>query len=385
MFLLYVMCMLPAIFGGVMWLLKKSITWWEWAAGVGLAFLISAIMHAMIIYGMTSDTETWSGWVMETVHYPYWHEYYTTTETTTDSKGNVTGTRIVHHHIDHPEHWGCYDNIGGYHGITRDFHVSLKGSFGGKIVTKRPWKSSFDRGDRNTYHTPNETEYVEPVNIAKSFENRVKAAPSVFSYTKVPDTVKVFEYPYAKDWNQSKRVLGTSDINIRSWDQMNARLGPTKKVNVILCFFSDKDSGYGQWQEAKWIGGKKNDLVLCCGGEPGESAKWSYVFGWTESELVKRNLESILLENPVDTTIIPIIEAETIANYELKDWSKFDYITIEPPGWCFILLFFLMLASQGGFYYWAHINDFRGLSIDGRDPEPKRRQRPRWPFRRRKK
>ena len=362
---MYVMALLPVIFGGAMWLFKKSITWWEWVIGVALAFAVSGIVHIAVVQGMISDTETWSGWVVSATYHPYWHEYYTTTHYTHDSKGNITGSYTVAHHIDHPKHWTCDDNLGGYHRITQEFHGTLKTAFGGAVAKVRGSRPNFQRGDRHNYMTARATDYIEPVNIAKSFENRIKAAPSVFSYAKVPKDAGVFEYPYAKDWNQSKRLLGNSnkDIGVRQWDQMNARLGPTKKVNVIICAFKETSIN-GQYQEAAWIGGKKNDLVICYGWTNGEHATWAYVFGWTEQEIVKRNLESILLENPVDTTIIPLIEKEIIANYEIKDWSKFDYIALDPPGWCFIMLFFIMLITQGGFYYWAHMNEFHGLSIE---------------------
>lgn len=374
MWLMYMMACLPVIFGGAMWLLKKSITWWEWAIGVALAFAVSGIVHVAVVQGMVGDTETWSGWVTSATFHPYWHEYYTTTHYTHDSKGNVTGSYTTHHNIDHPKHWTCADNLGGGHRITEGFHVSLKKAFGGSVVRTRGWRPNFDRGDRNDYVTPRKTDYIEPVNIPMSFENRVKAAPSLFSYSKVPETAKVYEYPLAKDWNVSKRVLGTTRVGIRQWDEMNARLGPTKKVNVIICAFPEGDSIIGQYQEAKWVGGKKNDVVLCYGPTNGGPASWSYVFGWTEEAIVKRNLESILLENPVDTAIIPLIEAEIVANYIIKDWSKFDYIALDPPGWCYVMLFFIMLVTQGGFYYWAHINDFFGRSIEGGEPERKPRR-----------
>jgi len=108
----------------------------------------------------------------------------------------------------------------------------------------------------------------------------------------------VFEYPQNKNWQSSDRLLGRarSDFNLLEWDKVNSRLGPSKKVNVIAVGFeADSDSILGQYQEAKWAGGKKNDLVICYGGQPGKAA-WVYVFGWTESEGVKRDLESLFIK-----------------------------------------------------------------------------------------
>jgi hypothetical protein len=127
-------------------------------------------------------------------------------------------------------------------------------------------------------------------------------------------------------------------------------------VNVILIGFGDKDASVAQLQEAKWFGGKKNDLVLCYGGA-GVKTEWAVVFGWTEQELVKRNLETILLENTVNTEILPRIESEIRANYVIKDWTKFDYIAVSPPWWGFLILCVVMIAAQCGFMYWSVNNE----------------------------
>ncbi len=385
MAMMYLMCLLPVVFGGAMWLLKKSITWWEWVAGVALAFAVTGIVHGVVVSSMLADTETWSGHVVRTTHHPYWHEHYTTTHHTYDSKGNITGTYVTHHNIDHRPYWDVDDNLGGTYEIPQPFFNTLKVAFGNSVNKVRGHRPNFDHGDRSDYVTPNQTGHIEPVHVNKHFENRVKAAPSVFSYAKVADSVKVYAYPHAKNWNVSQRVLGTKHVGTRQWDEMNARLGPSKKVNVIICAFPEGDSGLGQYQEAKWVGGKKNDVVLCYGQTDGGPAAWSYVFGWTDQEIVKRNLESILLEHDVNTNIIPLIEKEIVANYIIKDWDKFDYITLEPPGWCYTMLFFIILVTQVGFYIWAHANDFHGRSIDGGKPERKRSDSPwRSRFRRRR-
>ena len=357
MWLFYMIALIPAIVGGVLWFYQKKVVWWEWLAGVGVAFVTSALIHLLAFQSATHDVETWSGQLTQTTFHPYWHESWTELETYTDSKGN-THTRTVHKSDSHPEHWTGYDNLGHYRRIDQHYFSTLKGAFGGEVVRKKPYRPNLDRGSKYTYMTPNKTGYIEPVNMSVSFTNRIKAAPTLHSFSKVPEGTPVYEYPKSVGWNESRRLLGTAEksVTIRNWDQMNSRLGPSKKVNVILIGFGDLDSSLGYSQQAAWIGGKKNDLVLCYGGTA-EGTTWSLVFGWTEEEIVKRNLESILLENSVDTTIIPLIEEEIRANYEIKDWSKFDYIAIEPPGWCFWLLLFIMAATQTGFWFWAHKND----------------------------
>ena len=144
-------------------------------------------------------------------------------------------------------------------------------------------------------------------------------------------------------------------------------MGPHKRVNVIIVYFANKDSSISKWQQSKWIGGKKNDLVICYGGQKNNKADWAFCFGWTEREQVKRNLETIFLENKIDNNIIPIIEQEIKNNYLIKDWTKLDYITIYPPIWSYWVLIILMIITQGVFWYWANTTDFMKLDRNDED------------------
>lgn len=123
--------------------------------------------------------------------------------------------------------------------------------------------------------------------------------------------------------------------------------------------FGNVPSDYGHYQEAKWIGGKKNDLVICFGGVIKTNApQWVYVFGWTEQALVKQNLQTLVLQHPINDDIIPLISAEVSKNYVIKDWHKFDYITIEPPAWSYVAYFLVMLITQAGLYIYFHVKNF---------------------------
>jgi hypothetical protein len=157
---------------------------------------------------------------------------------------------------------------------------------------------------------------------------------------------------------------------------MNTRLGYSKAVNVVACGFGAQDANVAQLQEAAWIGGKKNDLVICYGNikleDEGSSVKWTKVFGWTESEKVKNNLEKLVKEHPVNNDLLPLIADEVRNNYVIKDWSKFDNVTIEPPTWSYWLYFAIMVVTQGILFMVYNMNELdqnsdntRGLLCDG--------------------
>jgi hypothetical protein len=193
--------------------------------------------------------------------------------------------------------------------------------------------------------------FIEPITNARYFENRVRATPSVFNFTKVPKDVQVYEYPLNKSIWVSDRVMGTSrgKISTRLWDEMNARLGPSKKVNVIIIGFSSTDSMSGEWQRSKWFGGKKNDIAICHG------PKWVKVFGWTDSDVTKKNLESIVLTNPISNNLIPLIEGEIARSYHLKDFERdFAYLSVEPKLSHWLFFWVLMVGTQTFLYFYFH-------------------------------
>jgi hypothetical protein len=362
------MACIPVAAGAVLWGMKREVVWWEWLIGSMVGFAVAGLMHLIAVCGMTSDYETWSGQLHQTTFHPRWVEEYQVaiykTVTHTDSKGNTYTTQEFSHYETryrtHHEYWDCDDTLGQNFDITQAHSNEIAKKFEAFFVSEDGHKSGFYSGDPNIYVARNKSGYVYPTTMWRSFENRVKAAPSLFSFMKVPESIRVFPYPKNDHWNQSDRLQGTaaSTVSIVAWDQLNARLGPTKKVNVILCGFGpDADSSIAQYQQAAWVGGRKNDVVVCYGGGTPTRPAWVFTFGWTEQELAKRNLDSIFLEHEVNDSIIPLIENEIRANYVIKDWKKFDYISIDVPTWAYVVNLILMLLATGGVYYWAMVND----------------------------
>jgi hypothetical protein len=360
MILLYLIALIPSLIGLFLYIFNKRVVWLEWIGSTVISLLFAAAIHILIIFHMTSDVEIWSGKINKAVFYPEWVERYTDTHTYTTGTGKNkrTHTRTETHYRTHHEKWVAETTLNSEKDIDELFYKNVVSNFGGKIKAEYASKSGFHSGDHNIYTTGDDNGYMYPITEMRRWENRVKAAPSVFSFIKVPTNISVYEYPESVNWLVSNRILGNVPIGIGEWDKMNTRLNPHKKVNVIIVNFGQKDKSIAIYQQAKWVNGKKNDLVICYGEGDRGHANWSFVFGWTEKEEVKRNLETILLNNLINNSIIGIIESEIKANYLIKDWHKFDYITIEPPFWSYVTLLILLLISQSIFWYWATINDF---------------------------
>jgi hypothetical protein len=410
MWFFYVIAALLIIGGGVAWKMSNRIVWWEWLISGSVALVMAVVFQVIAVIGMTDDVETWSGQLTEAVYRPAWREYYeeavyrteyyTETEYYTDSKGNrqsrtVTKSRRVFSHWEphwrnHPDKWTKHDSFERSWDIQKSEYDEILSRFGqqnSRPGTRRTWEhaSRMVSGDPNDYVATNVKRYIYPVTIWKHWENRVQAAPTAFSFPKVPEGAPVFEYPKNDDPFSSNRVLGTATSVMPSlfWDQMNARLGPTKHVNVILIGFGEKDSSIADMQRAKWIGGKKNDLVLCYGGSSDPKvASWARVFSWSDADVMKHNLETIMLQNKI-TPPIPavagaveakqgfyeLVEAEIHKNFVIKDWHQFDYISVEPPLWSYMVYIIVICLVQGGLWFFFMNND------EGKDDDRRNRFR----------
>lgn len=400
MWVFYICALIPVFIGAILLWKNEQVTWIEWLAGTAAAFVVAGILHACAIVGMTSDIETWSGQVTKVSHYPRWVEEYEEMHTRqvpngTDEDGNTTYTTEVYYtteHATHHERWGATRDFGSYEDkvdISLELFNEMSHKFGGDIGNDGTQPCThgghFDGGDNNIYSAYNKTGYVYPVTTIKNFENRIKAAPTVFSFSKVPTNIAVYPWPDNPDWMKSDRLVGTASVLVDryKWDCMNTAFGSRKRVNVILVGFGNKPSDHGHYQQAKWIGGKKNDLVICFGGGSNKTpATWTYVFGWTESELVKKNLQTLLLDRPINDDLIPLIAEEISKNYVIKDWKKFDYISIEPPTWSYWVYFIVLILTQGALYYFFHVNEYGKDYVSNRWSGPSWTSVPRFTSRR---
>lgn len=372
MWFLYIFALVPILVGIFLWFKDKQITLHEWLIGSGVSLFVAFIFNLIaigVVHSKTSDVETWSGYVTSVEHHPEWVERWEEAHYVTHHVGKTSYTTVYYttEYDTHVEHWEAKRYFGEYNdsiNISEELYNEIKKLFGGKIIDggKQNYDhgGSFRSGDRNIYTTCDDIKFVYPATITRSFENRIKATPNLFAFSTVPTNLNISAWPENPTWNKSDRLIGTAQnlISLLKFDQLNAQLGSTKYVNLIFVGVGDKDSMYGQYYESKFFGGKKNDLVVVFGGgTTNKAATWAYCFGWTESDIVKRNLETLFLSNPINNSILSKVQDEIKQNYVIKDWHKFDYIKISPPMWVFVVYIILTIIIQVILYIVFHNND----------------------------
>lgn len=373
----YLLALIPMLIGGILWVRSLRIVLWEWLASTAIGFALAGAFHYAAIKGMTDDIETWSGKVTDARQFSAWKEYYeyavyrTESETYTDSDGNTHTT--YHQVFDHWEptsrwhdaYWKAYSDIDYDLSIDLSKYAYLTNKYGLQDRVKgdrTTWEhnSRMIEGDPYDYTTHwRKSRWVEPISITKRWENKVKACPSVFSFINVDTNIPVFNWPKSSFPFVSSRVMGSAQKYMPTllWDQLNADLGPIRKINLILVGFNSNESMLGQYQQAKWVGGKKNDLVICAGGNNLRKPSWCFVFGWSDSNIVKQNISSYVMANGVSTNMIDFLREEITRNYKKKNWSDFDYLRVKPAPRYYYSFFIVLFIVQVGFYIFNFKNE----------------------------
>lgn len=378
---LYLACLLPIAIGTIIFVISHEVNWIEWLIGTVVCFLTAGIVNYISFNAQTKDFEIWSGKIVSAKQFSAWREYYEyavykdesywTTESYTDSNGKrksrrVRKTRKVFSHWQptsrwHSESHTAYSTLGDSFSISKDKFNYFVRTFGNQNTVPGDRRTSEHNsrmisGDPNDYTTSSPPDIIEPIHVSRPVVNRLLASRSVFNFAEVSPDIKqkLFAHPEVNDPFRSNRVLGvaTKGISYRQWDILNAKLGASKGVNLIICGWDDSDRMLGEWQRSLWNGGKKNDLVLCYG------PKWAKVFGWSDSDILKKDLESLLLSESINNDLLPKIEELVANNYEKTDWHKFDHLQVEPSGKSWFWFWFVMILTQGGLYFFFHKNQF---------------------------
>ncbi len=375
MITLYLFSCIPAAIWLFLYFNNRRIHIWEAIGSLFISLILAGITHYFSFRNQTGDMETWSGQVQSARMFSAWTEKYEEAVYKTEYYYTGTGKNRTRHskrvfsHYEwrtdyHPRKNIAYSNIGEY-SVTDGKYSELIKEFGeqkpvsGDRTTSKQ-RSHMISGDSNDYISVNNNKPVIPVTKQVSFVNRLKAG-SVWDKKQPSGKLNIPARPDNGNPFQSDRLLGIAKnhFSIRKLDELNAILGPIKGVDINIVGFNTGNSQFGQYTESKWLGGNKNSLTICYGMDNEKNTNkplWVYCFGWSESNICKRNIESLLLTSDLSDAILPELEQEIRKNYQKPDWHRFDYIQIEPGGWAWFWFVISLLICQGLYLWWALIN-----------------------------
>jgi hypothetical protein len=325
------------------WLTKifwpRKVGWAEMGIALVAGIAISAVVYACGMVSQTSDVEVWNGEVLskERERVSCSHSYdcncrmVPVPRSCTGSGKNRSCTgggterkcdTCYEHSNDYS--WRVHTNIGNW---TID-RVDRQG------ITEPPRWSVVNPGD--------------PVSDTHSFTNYVKAVPESLFHAHADMTntfdAMIPEYPSAiyDYWHINRAIsMGVPVPDMKEWNRdisfVARDVGPKKQANIIVIFVNTADQSYIHALEGKWIGGKKNDIIVVIGSTSYPKIDWVAVSSWTDKALFKVQLRDDIMNlgNIDRNKIIEAIHVNTMKTFERKHMKDFEYLKyqIEPPFW----------------------------------------------------
>ncbi len=354
---------------------KKEINFLEILPG----FIISAIC----IFGFKAceesvqvqDQEVLMDYVVKAEYYERWDEWIEETCSRScccNSKGENCKTEYYDcsYRKEHSPYWVLILSSGKEINISEDWYYKLTKQFGNQNSVDM--KRDFYRIDGDKYETyfKGEFDKIEYYSWSQNYENRIQASHNVFNYRDV-DTAQqrflgLYDYPKSLEGNNIQSIIGYQSTNLNTLNnklnRWNSLLGNKKQVKVWFLIYDNKPRTAGMIQETYWKGGNKNEFIVCIGLDKNKNIKWSHVFSWTKKIHLKNQIRDLIINQKQlnDQTFDYILNqtmTEVDKQFERRHFKEFNYLTVEPPTWCIITTYIVVLLISIGSLLWAITND----------------------------
>jgi hypothetical protein len=333
----------------------KDITYFEWLTCICVSIFISFVVYELGSYNSFQDTEVLNTEVFskkiirKNCEYPGWYK-------SPDWFCTNVNTRSV---VDHYETKYCTNSKG------KSYSCGSSPVYRTEYSYDYPWEQKFyiyspfktfkvSRVDRQGAITPPRYLIVnvgDPVSITHSYQNYLlQADQSILSPKNISiskdELSKIPDYPSTiYDMYKINRLItiGMHVDNEKHWNEAISNVaktvGPIKQANPIVIITNEPpDIRYAI--EKKWLGGKKNDVIVLIGVNKDKTIKWSDVItfmGNTGNEVFTRELKNSINDLKVldCDKLMVIIKNTVLHKFDRKAMKSIEYLkdSFNPPMW----------------------------------------------------
>src|SRR6185437_416291 len=153
--------------------------------------------------------------------------------------------------------------------------------------------------------------------------------------------------------------------------------GPKHQVDIILILTEEVDPTFAEAVRQKWIGGKKNDVVVIVGMTGAHELLWVDTVSWTQSETMKINIrDNVLAMHTFDGhKVLGIMAFEIDQGFNRRHMKEFKYLAsgVEPTKTQMIVLFIIAGILAIGMSIFCYLVDAFGEERPARIPGVYRR------------
>lgn len=342
---------------GAMVFIGRKMHWWEPVLLCGVCLLASGIGSSVSEANQTRATEFYGGMVTSAEYIEPWNEWITKTCTqcvARDTAGRCT--QEVEYDCsycdEHAEDYNYETTIGsGFANANEVWNVASV-QFGQSFVDlgRNSQCANPRNGNKWEAQWNGDSATMLPYFASHSYENRVQAAPTLFSFKEIdPAKVRVFNYPKNAGIDQSSILTDTKLVNQAKANDLlnyyNGKYGASKQVHAYLIVFKNREPEAGRDQEAYWKGAGKNELVTTVGVDNDGNITWAYVFSWSKdkmSSIVIR--DSLMRMKKLDAyQAVELIGQEGVKKFSRRQFSEFSYITVQPSNTATVIIYIIAL------------------------------------------
>lgn len=346
------------ILGLLIWEIISKTRRWLYSLillGIGIILSLSIVFSDQAI--QSTDTEVWSGKVVNWEHKEEWNEWHPPITHCTTSNGHKSCSTT-------PGYWE--------HHYAKNY---IETTDNGWIeVDKLPnGKKMDDHYPNHTYELKKYWKYGTPTASKHLYTNKVQASYSIFKHKNIDldDYKDLPNYP-DKVHNDMfiDRIVGyvpnkhKSEKELDKWNtELNKKIpdphhkGKTmswKQVNIIFVNVgANKPEDYGFALQDKWEGGNKNDFVVAFSMNKDGKINWVYPFSWSEVDILKLDVKDYMMGLGKVKDFKPVVDRvskEVADKFVRKQFKDFNYLHIEmslPAQIILWIVVLLLIAARG--------------------------------------
>ena len=352
---------------------RKETMWWEYLLLIGPSILLMLIIKLIMVSYNQSDTEYLGDYITKVRHYDEWDEWIHRTCTRTYKSGNTTRTQTYDcsYRKYHPEKWTYFNSKGEEYPIfyKEDFDYiknKLKSSMVFVDMNRRYHRID---GDAQDYYWDGSEENSYTVTEPHTYKNKIQKSKSIFGFEEIDEKQAkefgLYDYPYIERNDQLSVLSDSIKVDEKGIDavrRVNGFYGEKYQFRLYVLIFKKQDIEISEKQRSYWVGGNKNELVVCLGMDDNKQVKWCNAFSWCDAPTLEVRSESYFSDcDSLDLVDYTKYVREMLENgeWERKSFEDFDYIRAELSSTQEIWLLILIGLYNIGISIFIILNGFR--------------------------
>lgn len=351
---------------------RKQTVWWEYLILILPAILFYFFLKAVIISIEESATEYLGTYSTKITHYDAWDEWIhrTCTRSVGTGKHRRTVTYDCSYRDYHPEKWEIEDREGGTFPISEAEFNKIKKMWNTPEKFRDMHRHYFTIDGDAQYHEWNGNKAtIRDLTYPHTYDNKIKISKSIFNFEDIDDDeakqMGLLAYPEVTDSFYQCPFInyrGKDSKGRREFEYLNGMYGKKYQFRCFVLFFYNKDITISVKQRDYWVGGNKNEFIVCIGMDSvTNKMQWVNCFSWCDNPSLEVHTEQYLnsCKNLNLTELGQFIEKRVPTEWKRKEFSDFNYIKTELTTTQYIVILIFMVIYSIGMSMLIVVNEYR--------------------------